>query len=211
MKKASLAVLAAVLILILSVSAHASFGVDFVNPSPNQTFTSGNSYSLGWEFTVGNQPLFLKSLGYFAYGTDGILVDTHPVGIFDTTGNLLVSTTVTTADPLAGWWRWSSVESSNIQLAAGQTYIVSAPTIRDSYTLNPIGFTVNPLITYDAARWEFSTLLVFPTNVEPSVTAGYFGPNIDFRAAPVPVPPSLFLLAPGLLGVIGLRRRAFFR
>jgi hypothetical protein len=209
MKKLAVAVLAFVFLLGLGVSAHAGLGIDFAAPSTNQTCTSGNSYSLGWEFTVGSQPLFLKSLGQFAYGTDGILVDSHPVGIFDTAGNLLVSTTVTTADPLSGWWRWSSVESSNIQLAAGQTYIVAAPTIRDYYTFNPIGFTVNPLITYDAARWEFSTLLVFPTNVEPGVTAGYFGPNIDFRAAPVPVPPSLFLLAPGLLGIIGLRRRFF--
>jgi hypothetical protein len=205
MRKTRIIVAAMVIVFGLSFSAHATLGVNFTSPSPTETFTSGNSYSLGWEFTVGSNPLFLTSLGYFVLGSTAPLVDSHPVGLFDSSGNLIISETVTNADPLNSWWRWVDVTASSVVLGAGQTYIVAAPTLRDSYTFDPPGFSVDPNIAFNKDLWEFSTLLVFPTNTEPGVTFGYFGPNIDYRSS-VPEPSMLLLLSSGLLSLAGLRR-----
>jgi hypothetical protein len=205
MKKIGTIVAAMVIVFGLSFSAQATLGVNFTSPSPTETFTSGNSYCLGWEFTVGSNPLYLTSLGYFVLGPTAPLVDTHPVGLFDSSGNLIVAATVTNADPLNSWWRWTDVTASSVVLGAGQTYIVASPTLRDSYTFEPPGFSVDPNIAFNQERWEFSTLLVFPTNTEPGVTFGYFGPNIDYRTS-VPEPSMLLFLGSSLLSLAGLRR-----
>lgn len=202
MRKLGLLALAVVFVLGLGVSAHAmTLGMDFT--SPTHDFTSG-SWSLGWSFTVGSTSLSLQSLGFYS-GSAGLSQD-HDVGVFDSTGKLIASATVTPTDPLVSWWRWANV-ASPVVLAAGQTYTVAAETGRDNYTWDPTGLTWDPDIIFRGSRFVFANTLAFPTETSPGGVEGYFGPNIDPGPIPAPVPPSLLLLAPGLLGVMGFRRR----
>jgi hypothetical protein len=58
---------------------------------------ASGSVTGGWGFIV-NSPITVTQLGVFDSGQDG-LRESHPVGIFDLSANLLVSGTVTTGDP----------------------------------------------------------------------------------------------------------------
>ena len=62
-------------------------------------------FTLGWEFDV-LDPISVTALGVFDDSQDG-LVDRHPIGIWDSGGTLLASTTVSsgTADPLVDQFR----------------------------------------------------------------------------------------------------------
>src|ERR1700739_3790758 len=51
----------------------------------------GSDITLGWEFTL-SLPLTVTGLGYFD-GDDG-LTDSHPVGIWDSSGDLILEATV---------------------------------------------------------------------------------------------------------------------
>ena len=50
---------------------------------------NNNNWSLGWEFRVGSSAISVNRLGFYDQGLNG-LADSHAVGIFTTTGSLLV-------------------------------------------------------------------------------------------------------------------------
>lgn len=182
--------------------------IDFTAPG-----TLGNSYhpalggwSMGWEFNLLN-PMTVTDLGYFNWGRGGNGIgEAHDVGIFDSVGNLLVSTTVNPGDPVSGLWVWKSL-SSPFTLSAGN-YVIAATTGQfDLYTwsVNPV--TIDPNVQYVKNRYIRSNVLVNPlfTNARlPNYS--YFGPN--FKGDVVPEPALLQL--PFLLGLSGFaywRRR----
>jgi hypothetical protein len=86
-----------------------------------QSFTDpavffGEDFTLGWEFATSGETV--TALGYNDYGfTSG-----HDVGIWDTSGNLLTSTTVTGGSTLINGYRYTAIAPLN--LAAG-VYIVA--------------------------------------------------------------------------------------
>ncbi|HEY9700408.1 MAG TPA: PTPA-CTERM sorting domain-containing protein [Trichocoleus sp.] len=149
-------------------------------------------WSLGFEFTANNN-ISVKSLGFYD-DLKNDLTESHAVGIFDSLGNLLVSGTVNPGDTLDGWFRYSSVAPTLLQ--AGQNYFVAATTGSENYTWDVLGFTVDPNITFIRDAYAGSSMLVFPSG-GPSVANGYFGPNFQFDATPVPTP----ALLPGLVGM----------
>ncbi len=77
---------------------------------PNLTGESlGNGpFTLGWQFTV-SQSITVTALGAFDDSQDG-LNESHDVGIWDSLGNSMGSTTVAagTVDPLVNQFRYSS-------------------------------------------------------------------------------------------------------
>ena len=207
----ALAAISAVLIAGSGGVAAAGPAVDFSLPGAliNNWNPNLNGFSLGWEFDV-LQPLQIERLGYFNYGVDGSGITTsHEVGIFDSVGNLLVSTTVNPGDPTSGLWVWKAL-STPFVLAPGSGYVVaglSGPT--DLYTYAVDSITVDPNIEYIKNRYQRtpSGMLINPLFTI-SVYPGYhwFGPNFD--GSPVPEPALLQL--PFLLGMGGLaywRRR----
>jgi Domain of unknown function (DUF4082) len=188
-------------VLLACVCLPAAWGDSFalsLTPNPTLVFNNGSGYSLGFQFTL-SQAITVDALGFFA---DPGLADSHAVGIFNTGGSLLVSTTVTGADPLTSDFRYQSI--SPFALAAG-TYIISGVTgVTDPYTFNPTAFSTAPGVTFDNSEFIQSSSLTFPTGTD-SNTA-FFGPNFEFIGS-VPEPSSwifLFTVA-GFIWTLGRR------
>ena len=85
---------ATIVLLGLALAVSPAFG-----DTPAATFSNlsgtplvNGPYTLGWQFKV-NTAIDVTALGVFDSGQDG-LVESHDVGIWDSTGNLLVSATV---------------------------------------------------------------------------------------------------------------------
>lgn len=186
------------------VNAASFTAVNFSAPTTN--FTNG-SWSLGFQFTT-KKAVNVTSLGFYDDFQNG-LTQTHDVGIFDNIGNLLVQGTVKPGDPLDGFFRYTSVQST--ALKAGGTFFIAAVTGSESYTFNPTGFSVNPNIAFVSSAFRFSNTLVFPGTIPGSLPTGvnsstqnsdsnlgYFGPN--FQAEEVVAVPTPALL-PGLIGL----------
>jgi hypothetical protein len=190
------------LVALMAGPSLAGLGVDFTGVTTD--FTNGN-WSLGWSFTT-NGPVTITKLGFYDAGQDGLAQD-HAVGIYDSSGNLLVSTTVLTTDPLTSWFRFHDI--TPLTLAGSETYYIQAVTGSENYTYFTTGFTVDPSINFIQDAWVLGAggALAFPDSTAGITQAdggAYFGPNFD--STPVPVPPTLLLLASGLLGLGGWRK-----
>ena len=203
-----------VLFIVASLALAICIGVnpaaaDYAISSFTSTSVSSQSpMSLGWSFTT-NSAVTVNALGYYDYQQNG-LVDQHIVGIFNASGTLLASTPVSsgTVDPLNGSYRYASI--TPITLAAGQTFTIAATTVGYSdYWLFGTNsqFTVNSAISLIAGQYVYGGgSLQDPANHN----FGWFYAPANFRIAPtssVPLPPSLLLLAPGLFGLVGMRRK----
>lgn len=168
--------------------------IDFNAPTTN--FTNGQ-WSLGFQFTT-NKTINVTSLGFYDDFQNDLTQD-HDIGIFDKTGNLLVQGTVKPGDALDGFFRYTSVQST--QLQAGGTFFIASTTGTENYTFNPTGFSVNPNITFVSSVFRFSDTLVFPMAASDTQNSdgnkGYFGPNFEAEIPAVPTP----ALLPGLIGL----------
>ncbi len=136
--------------------------------------TTNGSYCLGYAFQATTNTT-VTQLGFYDDFQNG-LFQGHDVGLYNSGGSLIASTTVINSDPLVGFFRYHSI--APVSLTAGQTYVVSAVTGAEEYTYNPIGFSVDPRINYLGDRWVQSGSLQFPTNS--TGLTGYFGANIRF-------------------------------
>ena len=177
---------------------------------------SNGSWSWGWEFST-NTTINVTALGFYDATLTGGSVGLGncsgcgEVGIYDSTGTLLVSGLVNTSGTQVGDFFYVSVPTTLLGLGAGQNYYVEAETGNADYTWNPTGFGVGPNINYMNGASIFSSTLAFPSVLDTSVT-GYFGANFQETAAVVatPEPSSLLLLATaclaaGLLTFFGRR------
>jgi len=200
-------VLASVSVLAASPRAGADTAVS-LTPDPGQVSTG--DWSLGFLFSV-NSAINVTQLGFFDDNGDG-LASSHDVGIYTTSGSLLVSATVSTSDPLDGLFRYVGI--SPLSLTAGQQYIIAASTGPDTptnpgdpFVYNPLAFSTAPEITFIEARFIASPALAFP--VDSQASEGYFGPNFKFEAAAAVPEPSAFFSAAtaGLVGLGVARRR----
>jgi hypothetical protein len=168
----------------------------------------GGTFSLGFEFSSATS-IDVTALGFF----DAAQVDQSvgeyvgladctgcgEVGIYDSNGNLLVSTQVTTSGPLIGDFYYKSVAST--LLTAGKDYYIAAEAANADYTYDTTGFSVNPSINFIEDAFVFSSTLAFPTSSSDITAAeggAYFGPNFEV-AASAPEPASFVLLGAGLL------------
>jgi hypothetical protein len=172
----------------------------------------GNGYSVpqsfGYVFTPTTN-IEVTSLGFFDYSGTG-LGESHEVGIFNSSGTLLTSTTIPagTGGTLEDRFRYIGI--TPLELYAGQTYTAAAllTTATDDIVgyANVSGISVNPAISLPSfpARYIFTStaVLTLPTQTALASADMYIGPNFQL----VPLPPSVWLLGSGLLGLAGLRR-----
>ena len=203
MKKLLRVFLAMGLVALMASPSLAGLAVDFTGV--NIDFNYGN-WCLGFQFTT-NGPVTVTKLGFYDDGKNG-LTQNHDVGIYNSIGNLLVSTTVLTTDPLTSWFRFHDITPYTL-LGSNTYYIQGVSSGVENYTWETTGFTVDPSINFikDASKSPAGGVLAFPNGSNLFTQAdggGIFGPNFDTK--PVPVPPTVLMLGSGLLGLAGWRR-----
>lgn len=211
MKSQSRYVLMAIAIMCLPfLSASAQTNAISVSNTTGEPLAKTDA-TFGWSFTV-NSDIDVVDLGVFDSSQNG-LTDSHQVGIWNSSGTLLISATVPSGTGATLDDQFRVVSVSSTELFAGQKYFIGTlyTTLNDPLLLqgDATNFATASQITYDNPTVAvLTTTLTDPTeNASPS--PGIFGPNFEFEAAtsPVPEPGSFVLLGTGMLGLAGVLRR----
>ena len=171
---------------------------------------SGGADTVGFAFST-NSNLQVTSLGW--YSTDGSLASAHQVGIWNSGGSLLGTSTVL-PDILPGGvgFRFSAVTPFN--LATGQTYFVGGLDTGadgDDYLTSVSNLVTAPQITFIGSAVASGTGFSFPSSINNVTTGGRFGANFQFTDLGVGVVPepgtwSLLILGFGAMGA-AMRRQ----
>jgi len=197
-------------------TANAGFGmtIDYGNVAGFEDLFPG-AHTWGWTFST-NNAISVTDLGVYSGGDDGDgLFRTHIMGIFNSSGTLLGSTTIgiTPNGPGAiNMFRYAAL-GAPIILAPGETYTIAA-TFPGSppeqiFFADPApqaGLSIDPAINYIGwVERNFATTLQFPNQGPFGPEEGYrFSTNMQFTVIPAPGAPALIAVV-GLAG--GSRRR----
>jgi hypothetical protein len=163
-----------------------------------------STYSLGYEFDV-LAPVDVVGLGFFDSFQDG-LTESHPVGIYDSTGTLLVSSIISAGDPLSGHFRYHDI--SPFRLSVGNGYRIAAVNGSEAYGLRALDFTVDASLRFIQNRYSVAntSTLVFPdANTWADDDPGYFGPNFQLVRVLEGETWAMMLAGLGLLGLAARR------
>lgn len=179
-----------------------AFAASFIElrnlPAPSILIAGGEPLILGYEFTVGNADIRITRLGLFDFGDDGLL-ESHPIGLWDSAGVLQAFTTVE-AGASAPWlsgYRYADLPGG-LLLVSGGTYILAAAFSLASgdtqITGSPFTFDAASAITLGQGRALVSASLDYPTEIATySGSTSFVGVNAEFVV--VPEPASLLLTA----------------
>jgi hypothetical protein len=200
MKKLSLVLLLPIAFGLVTPKAHAADAAISLGTGYS-TFTNG-SWSLGFEFSPTTN-IEVTSLGsFFPTGA----TDTHGVSLWDSSENLLATTTVTGDGSQA--FEFTAI--APIELIAGDDYVVSGTTLSDPYVGFDISnFNIGPGINVlDHQEVGCSGVTpCYPTNVDTSGFADFGGDFTYTAATTTPEPSTLLMLGSGLVGFAGMVRR----
>jgi hypothetical protein len=156
--------------------------LDFLSLGQGFDYTQG-SYSLGWRFTA-RREIKVTELGFYDDNMDG-LTENHLVGIYDVaTKQLLISTTVSSADPLTGFFRYHAVNATT--LPGGRDYYVVAVTGTEHYAVGVTELVVDAAINFIGFANNYgnssTTELLYP-DTEQADYHGDFGPSFKIANA----------------------------
>jgi hypothetical protein len=194
----------------LFVSLAAFAGLSCASPAFSITTPgslSTGAFSLGWQFNV-DSSITVDALAYFS--DTGTLAESHAVGIYNSSGVLLTSTTIpagTCAD-YVNYFCYQSI--TPIALAVGTDYQVMGQSgVVDDWTWNTAGLTTIAAITFTVDEHTDGNALAFGTDssgLTQAVGGGYFGASFDVSDS-TPEPGSLLLVGGALIG-LGVRFRS---
>lgn len=165
--------------------------------TPALSFTGGsflgaNAGTYGWAFTLSNT-ITVTDLGYFDFGGNG-LNQSHDVGIWTSSGTLLVSATVPsgTAGTLIDGFRYTLITPT---ILPPGDYVIGG--FESGSSGDPIVVTATTIttasgITYNGSAISGATSFSFPS--EPGQGNSYFGPNFEFNNVPEPTTVALLVL-----------------
>jgi hypothetical protein len=171
-----------------------------------QNANYGANGTIGWGFTLAS-PVFVTDLGYFD-GNSG-LVDPHPVGIWDSVGNLLATATVPsgTAATFVSGFRF--VPITPVMLSAGAFTIGGYANVTSP---DPFRFEVPFITAVEGLSFgpvdlftRADTLARPTTPADVFTQAGYFGPNfLVSTSAVVPEPGTVGITLLGIAIMMGV-------
>lgn len=198
-------------LLVCSFSTSVVHGDAFV-----QGFSGGGTFNIfyggstgdvvGYRFTA-DETGFITHLGIVNDPVDDVLDSKHMVGLWNSSGDLIVSTTVdATGDFIDGFY-YESVAATAI--TAGEQYTLGAlytATDSDSYVSGATLDLMHISNTVAVFPSEGSLGFVFPAN-ESAGNPGRLGPNAIFTTEVIPEPGTFGLLALACLGMMNRRRK----
>ena len=165
--------LSAVLCVLLLVSGRAVAGpivagVSFT-ATGTQGFTDNKSRMMGWQFTVGSDPIVVTELGFQDFGDNGLLAS-HEVGIWRLSDEFLINSVVVpsgTAATLDAHFRYASLASSST-LLSGETYLISGFDSFESRKCCNYSFTTANVPLNQSLHWGslIKIIINFLTNTE---------------------------------------------
>jgi hypothetical protein len=174
---------------------------ELTNPSDFRN----DSWSFGELFTVGASNIEVTALGAYDNNGDGFVSGRVPVGIYrESDDALLASTTVNSADPLIGHYRFASI--TPLVLVANTAYRVVGVNLDDQYNITTgTPNSVDPRITWNSYGYCAATVLTSCDSFTGTDRSWFANFQIDSAGSAVPEPMSLTLVGLGLLGA-GVRR-----
>ena len=169
------------------------------------TLGESRSFTLGFAFNL-TQATTINALGYWTGGT----LSSHQVGIWDISGNLLSSGTVSAADTVQGHYAWDSI--APLLLGAGD-YVIGGEYLGGVFPNSLTGVTTAPGYNWVVDR-QVGGGFAFPT----TPLNGEYGQNgialVNFStgqslvaAVPEPATWAMMLIGFGAIGVSMRRRR----
>ena len=164
----------------------------------------GEAFSLGWEFATTGETI--SALGYNDYGFG----TPHAVGVYDSSGNLLASASVTAASTLEDGYRYTAI--TPLVLAPGNYYLMGTTYSAgdtDGWTYQAAAFTTNAATTYIDSFFNSdatATTLMFPDSE--ASTRQYLEVNFQTgTTVPEPATWAMMLVGVGAVGAMSRRRR----
>jgi hypothetical protein len=153
-------------------------------------------FTLGYEFQL-SRTFDITALGYWAPGlvvANGYQA-TQQVGVWDSSGNLLASATVSDTDPIIGHFQYQTI--STLVLGPG-TYMIGGTYDGGVFQSFATGVTSQPGYTWVTDEWTYGPGLNDPT----TSSGGTYGANgifqVDLATSSTATP------EPGYYGVLAL-------